>query len=78
MDYKTPQFYRVMAYAAEADRDVVDLVSGSPDWGPPEGLRADYEPSPTARPTPSTTRRVRGSIRSGPPSHAAAASRPSR
>lgn len=39
MDYETPQFYRVMQYAADADRDVVDLVSGSPDWGPPPGLR---------------------------------------
>ncbi|QGN07230.1 pyridoxal phosphate-dependent aminotransferase [Halorhabdus sp. CBA1104] len=59
MDYETPQFYRVMQYAAEADRDVVDMVSGSPDWGPPpavrDGLRAyadldaeayGYPPSP--------------------------------
>jgi len=43
-----------------------------------EAVMEAPEPSPTARPTPSTTRRVRGSIRSGPPSHAAAASRPSR
>jgi len=39
MDYETPQFYRVMQYAARADRDVVDMVSGSPDWDPPEGIR---------------------------------------
>jgi len=39
MDYETPQFFRVMQYAARADRDVVDMVSGSPDWGPPEALR---------------------------------------
>jgi aspartate aminotransferase len=39
MDYETPQFFRVMQYAARADRDVVDMVSGSPDWGPPETLR---------------------------------------
>ncbi|WP_254273908.1 pyridoxal phosphate-dependent aminotransferase [Haloarcula marina] len=39
MDYETPQFFRVMQYAAEADRDVVDMVSGNPDWDPPEGLR---------------------------------------
>ncbi|MFB6150216.1 MAG: pyridoxal phosphate-dependent aminotransferase [Haloarculaceae archaeon] len=39
MDYETPQFYRVMRYADRADRDVVDMVSGSPDWGPPEALR---------------------------------------
>ena len=40
MDYETPQFYRVMRYAARADRDVVDTVSGSPDWEPPDALRA--------------------------------------
>ena len=39
MDYETPQFFRVMQYAARAERDVVDMVSGSPDWGPPETLR---------------------------------------
>jgi len=39
MDYETPQFFRVMQYATEADRDVVDMVSGSPDWEPPEPLR---------------------------------------
>lgn len=40
MAYTRPQFYRLMSYAAAADRDVVDLVSGSPDWGPPDALRA--------------------------------------
>ncbi|WP_158853416.1 pyridoxal phosphate-dependent aminotransferase [Halorhabdus sp. CUG00001] len=63
MDYETPQFYRVMQYAAEADRDVADMVSGSPDWGPPpalrDGLRAyadldaeayGYPPSPGIEP----------------------------
>jgi aspartate/methionine/tyrosine aminotransferase len=39
MDYETPQFFRVMQYASQADRDVVDMVSGSPDWEPPESLR---------------------------------------
>jgi aspartate/methionine/tyrosine aminotransferase len=39
MDYETPQFFRVMQYASRADRDVVDMVSGNPDWDPPEGLR---------------------------------------
>ncbi|MDS0281324.1 pyridoxal phosphate-dependent aminotransferase [Haloarcula onubensis] len=39
MDYETPQFYRVMQYAAGADRDVVDMVSGNPDWDPPEAVR---------------------------------------
>lgn len=39
MDYETPQFFRVMQYASRADRDVVDMVSGSPDWEPPAALR---------------------------------------
>ena len=39
MEYEEPLFFRVMQYAASADRDVVDMVSGSPDWGPPEALR---------------------------------------
>ncbi|MEF8900136.1 MAG: pyridoxal phosphate-dependent aminotransferase [Halovenus sp.] len=39
MDYETPQFFRVIQYARRADRDVVDMVSGSPDWEPPEALR---------------------------------------
>lgn len=39
MDYETPQFFRVMQYAAQAAGDVVDMVSGNPDWDPPEGLR---------------------------------------
>ena len=39
MDYETPQFFRVMQYAERADRDVVDMVSGNPDWEPPEALR---------------------------------------
>jgi len=39
MDYETPQFFRVMQYADGADRDVVDMVSGNPDWDPPAALR---------------------------------------
>jgi Aspartate/tyrosine/aromatic aminotransferase len=39
MDYETPQFFRVMQYAKQANRDVVDMVSGSPDWEPPSALR---------------------------------------
>ncbi|MDS0221352.1 pyridoxal phosphate-dependent aminotransferase [Haloarcula sp. S1AR25-5A] len=49
MDYTEPQFFRVMQYAARADRDVVDMVSGNPDWDPPEGLRdglRDYAEAP--------------------------------
>jgi aspartate/methionine/tyrosine aminotransferase len=51
MDYDTPLFFHVMQYAAAADRDVIDLVSGGPDWEPPtalrEGLRdyADGDPA---------------------------------
>jgi aspartate/methionine/tyrosine aminotransferase len=49
--YDSPLFYLVMKYAHRADRDVVDMVSGSPDWEPPaalrEGLRdyADGDPA---------------------------------
>jgi aspartate/methionine/tyrosine aminotransferase len=39
MDYRTPQFFRVMKYADAAERDVVDMVSGNPDWDPPDALR---------------------------------------
>ena len=39
MDYERPLFFHVMAYAADADGDVVDMVSGNPDWEPPEALR---------------------------------------
>jgi len=38
MDYETPLFFHVMSYAADADRDVVDMVSGNPDWGSPDAL----------------------------------------
>ncbi|MFB6092048.1 MAG: pyridoxal phosphate-dependent aminotransferase [Haloquadratum sp.] len=37
--YDEPLFFRVIQYAAEADRDVVTMVSGDPDWEPPEALR---------------------------------------
>ena len=39
MDYDKPLFFHVMQYAREADRDVIDMVSGNPDWDPPEALR---------------------------------------
>ena len=38
MDYETPLFFRVMKYAGQADGDVVDMVSGNPDWGSPDGI----------------------------------------
>ncbi|MEF8859517.1 MAG: pyridoxal phosphate-dependent aminotransferase [Halolamina sp.] len=39
MEYEEPKFFHVMASVAEADRDVVDMVSGNPDWEPPQALR---------------------------------------
>jgi aspartate/methionine/tyrosine aminotransferase len=39
MDYERPLFFRVMQYAAAAEQDVVDMVSGNPDWAPPDALR---------------------------------------
>jgi aspartate aminotransferase len=39
MDYDRPLFYHVMAYADETERDVIDMVSGNPDWEPPAALR---------------------------------------
>jgi aspartate/methionine/tyrosine aminotransferase len=39
MEYETPLFFHVMGYASDADRDVVDMVSGNPDWEPPQALR---------------------------------------
>ena len=38
MEYETPLFFHVMQYAARADRDVVDMVSGNPDWGSPDAI----------------------------------------
>ena len=49
--YSQPKFFHVMQYAAAADRDVIDMVSGNPDWEPPAALReslgayADLPPS---------------------------------
>ena len=51
MDYDEPLFYHVIQYAANADRDVVDMVSGSPDWDPPSALREglhEYADAPPA------------------------------
>ena len=38
-DYERPPFFHMMEYAADAERDVVDMVSGNPDWEPPEAIR---------------------------------------
>ena len=39
MNYETPQFFHVMQYATAADGDVIDMVSGNPDWEPPAAIR---------------------------------------
>ena len=38
-DHDRPLFFHMMEYAAKADRDVVNMVSGNPDWEPPEAIR---------------------------------------
>ena len=38
-DHDRPLFFHLMAYADDADRDVVDMVSGNPDWEPPSAIR---------------------------------------
>ena len=51
MEYEEPKFFHVMQYAAAADRDVIDMVSGNPDWEPPTALREalrEYADLPTA------------------------------
>jgi aspartate/methionine/tyrosine aminotransferase len=51
MEYDEPLFFHVIQYAHAAERDVVDMVSGNPDWGPPAALReglADYAEAPAA------------------------------
>lgn len=40
MKYEEPAFFEVLRYAASSDRDTIDMVSGNPDWDPPEALRA--------------------------------------
>jgi aspartate/methionine/tyrosine aminotransferase len=50
MEYEEPKFFHVMQYAAAADRDVIDMVSGNPDWEPPAALREalrEYADLPT-------------------------------
>ncbi|MFT4965177.1 MAG: aspartate aminotransferase, partial [Halobacteriales archaeon] len=39
MEYQTPQFFHLMDYADRAEGDIIDMVSGNPDWEPPEALR---------------------------------------
>jgi len=50
MEYEEPKFFHVMQYAVAADRDVIDMVSGNPDWEPPTALREalrEYADLPT-------------------------------
>ncbi|SFR37488.1 pyridoxal phosphate-dependent aminotransferase [Halogeometricum limi] len=66
--YDEPLFFQVMEYAAHADRDVVDMVSGNPDWEPPEPLRdglreyADAEPDEFQYPPSEGLRELREEI----------------
>ena len=51
MEYEEPKFFHVMQYAAAADGDVIDMVSGNPDWEPPTALREalrEYADAPPA------------------------------
>lgn len=36
--YETPLFFHVMKYASDASGDVIDMVSGNPDWGSPDAI----------------------------------------
>jgi aspartate aminotransferase len=38
MDYQTPQFFRLMQYAAATESEVVEMVSGGPDWHSPSSI----------------------------------------
>ncbi|APX96648.1 pyridoxal phosphate-dependent aminotransferase [Natronorubrum daqingense] len=68
MEYETPLFFHVMEYADRADRDVIDMVSGNPDWEPPEALRdglreyADLEPDRFEYPPSDGLRELREEI----------------
>jgi aspartate/methionine/tyrosine aminotransferase len=68
MEYEEPLFFEVISHAAHADRDVVDMVSGSPDWDPPEALRAglhdyaDADPDDFAYPPSEGLRDLREEI----------------
>jgi aspartate/methionine/tyrosine aminotransferase len=38
MEYDAPEFFDLMSYARNAEHDVIDMVSGDPDWGSPDGI----------------------------------------
>ncbi|MFB6161322.1 MAG: pyridoxal phosphate-dependent aminotransferase [Haloferacaceae archaeon] len=68
MEYDEPLFFRVMQYAADADRDVVGMVSGNPDWDPPAALRdglreyADADPAAFQYPPSDGLRELREEV----------------
>ena len=68
MEYEEPTFFHVMQYAAEADGDVIDMVSGNPDWEPPAALRealheyADFPPDAFQYPPSEGLRELREAI----------------
>lgn len=39
MEYEAPVFFDLMDYVAGAEHDVIDMVSGNPDWGSPPGIK---------------------------------------
>ncbi|EMA69500.1 aminotransferase class I and II [Halorubrum aidingense JCM 13560] len=68
MEYEEPKFFHVMEYAAAADGDVIDMVSGNPDWEPPSALRealreyADLPPDAFQYPPSAGLRELREAI----------------
>ncbi|WP_430504639.1 pyridoxal phosphate-dependent aminotransferase [Haloparvum sp. PAK95] len=68
MEYEEPQFFHVMQYAGAADGDVIDMVSGNPDWEPPAALRdalheyADLDPDAFQYPPSDGLRELREAI----------------
>lgn len=38
MAYEAPVFFDLMEYVAGTEHDVIDMVSGNPDWGSPPGI----------------------------------------
>ncbi|TKX55331.1 pyridoxal phosphate-dependent aminotransferase [Halorubrum sp. SP3] len=68
MEYEEPKFFHVMQYAAAADGDVIDMVSGNPDWEPPAALRealreyADLPPADFQYPPSEGLRELREAI----------------
>ena len=68
MEYEEPKFFHVMQYAAAASGDVIDMVSGNPDWEPPAALRealreyADLPPADFQYPPSEGLRELREAI----------------